>query len=362
MVYFYTKSVVVKTSALDSVGDLIANFITMFTGIRMSQVDLKKYPVGQSRFEPIGCLIFATLMATMMFGNFLENFEELLSGDELSREEAVKKFWEALFGTHQEEEGGVHTWLQPEVGFNTLRQLVVDKANALPAVLKAAVIEPTFTKATEAIEYTIHQAAEVEHAELQKRKLIFQNCFLALCAMYKLCLWQFCVVYAIPKTGSFVLKALATDKRNDFIATSSVILITWITYIAEDSVSTIIDPEKVDPLTSLALSSVIIYFWVLFLMEEVICLSAPTAKPDFIQHISSLLQRELAQESMRDKYSCEVRAYFSSRKCTVEVDLIVRDPEPFEEVALVMDAVRRTCSSIDGVERAVVVPKYAPQQ
>lgn len=34
-------------------------------------------------------------------------------------------------------------------------------------------------------------------------------------------LWLYCIYHAIPKSGSSVLVALATDKRNDFICTSA---------------------------------------------------------------------------------------------------------------------------------------------
>lgn len=38
--------------------------------------------------------------------------------------------------------------------------------------------------------------------------------------LLRCCLWLYCIYFAIPKSGSSVLVALATDKRNDFICTS----------------------------------------------------------------------------------------------------------------------------------------------
>merc|ERR1712079_344603 len=96
---------------------------------------------------------------------------------------------------------------------------------------------------------------------LKRDKLFFQNGFLGCYATYKFCLWMYCIMYAIPKTGSTVLYALANDKRNDLIATSFVIICTFLGFFGEDTINGIVEggADKVDSLVSLILSSVIIY-------------------------------------------------------------------------------------------------------
>ena len=66
-VYAYTRTgaAVMKTSALDSLGDLVANIIALYTGYRVASPDTERYPVGLGRLEPIGVLIFSTLMGAM---------------------------------------------------------------------------------------------------------------------------------------------------------------------------------------------------------------------------------------------------------------------------------------------------------
>merc|ERR1712087_347737 len=87
----------------------------------------------------------------------------------------------------------------------------------------------------------VSETSKYENEEDQKEELIFQNSFLACCATYKCCLWLFCICYAIPKSGSAVLVALATDKRNDFIGTGSVILATSLAFRFKDTMDKFIN-------------------------------------------------------------------------------------------------------------------------
>ena len=57
--------------------------------------------------------------------------------------------------------------------------------------------------------------------EFFNRSTFLLGYFLHWLHMLRLCLWLYCLLYAIPKSGSSVLVALATDKRNDFICTSA---------------------------------------------------------------------------------------------------------------------------------------------
>eukprot|EP00913_Durusdinium_trenchii_P015947 g14986.t1 len=94
-----------------------------------------------------------------------------------------------------------------------------------------------------------------ENAAEKWAELKMLNFFLGCCASYKCCLWLFCIYYAIPKTGSSVLVALATDKRNDFMCTSFVILVTFAAaYFLKDNQEL---EDKVDPFVSLLLSFII---------------------------------------------------------------------------------------------------------
>lgn len=356
-VYIIVKSAVVKTSALDSMGDLIANMITMYTGYRMAQVDLKSFPIGQSRFEPVGVLVFSTLMAAMMFGNALGNLEEILDGGETEREEAVKRFWSSLFSPVEEKEGDVYEWKDTEKGWKAFHAAFAG-ATGLIGNITVALKEETFEKATEAIGGAISVTAEVEDPELQRSKLIFQNGFLGCCAAYKCCLWLFVAMYAAPRTGSTVLVALGNDKRNDFIATSFVITISFLTYQFEDELNGMMKgfAEKMDPIASLILSSVIIYTWVCLMREQIIALSAVTVEEEMKDVLKEKVGSALGQD--KSKFDPTVEAYYSSHHQTVEVDLVVVNGDmPFKEVDEMTKKVKKVVQTADDVERVVVTSK-----
>lgn len=356
-VYLQTEAAVMKTSALDSLGDLVANIISMYTSYRMSNIDLRRYPIGQSRLEPIGVLIFSTLMGAMMFGNALGNFEDLMGEEELSREEAVRGFWTGLFGTHLELGHDRHEWHNAQQGFLNLttiqeaaKQAVGGAQNVL---LNQAMAAGNFSEASKVVEQTIRHAAQVDDPLTEWNQLLFTNKFLAVCATYKFLLWSYCIWYAIPKTGSSVLVALAGDKRNDFICTFSVIIATFLAKIFEDEVSQVMDVENVDPLLSLTMSCVLIYIWTLFVIEEATALSCATCGPDVIDPC----QRKILA-ALSPGCGAEVKAYYSSHKRTVEVDLVISDgTAPFSSVEEKMGQVQQLALEMDDVERAIVVPK-----
>jgi divalent metal cation (Fe/Co/Zn/Cd) transporter len=359
-VYIKSGAAVVRTSALDSCGDLVANTITLYTGYRMSSVDLKQYPVGQAKFEPIGVTVFATLMASAMFANALGNFEDLMSEAEKERDEAVGDFYDALFGTHVESEGEKHEFNDPEVGFAALRAVVSpDNRTKISEFFTKILASEDFPTSKAAAEETMNWAAEVEDPELQWPTLMFQNGFLGCCGLYKCCLWLYCLLYAIPATGSCVLVALANDKRNDFIACSFVVTTSFLAYALNDWLNEVWDADKIDPLSSLILSSVIVYTWVSLLGEQVTVLSQRSADADVLEPIRDVV-RDTIRGTSCDVDGSDVKAYFSSYKYTVEVDLTVINREtPYSEVYATTSKLKQKILELDDMERALIIPRVA---
>merc|ERR1719343_1497108 len=76
----------------------------------------------------------------------------------------------------------------------------------------------------------VKEVSKYENEAAKYGDLVFQNVFLGMCATYKFCLWLFCMLYAVPKSGSNVLVALAADKRNDFCVTGTMILVTSVAW------------------------------------------------------------------------------------------------------------------------------------
>lgn len=356
-VYIISQAAVVKTSALDSVGDLIANMITLYTGYRMARTDNKMYPIGNGRFEPIGVLIFSTLMAALMFGNALGNLEEITNSSEIGRGDAVNNFWGAMFGTHKEDDGNKHSWENPEAGYEKLHTLV--RGTDISEFMSNVVAKSPNLKDSQknkVFKDTVLWAAEEEDPELEWGKLLFQNGFLACCATYKCCLWLYITMVAYPKTKATVLQALANDKRNDFIATSLVIVVTFSAKIFEQHLKDAFGeaaPEKVDPLTSMILSCAIIYTWAILLREQVLFLSSPSVEVEILDSI----EREL--NGVDTGYTTEIVAYYSSCKPVVEVSLKVNDGQvPFSTVAGVQKKIEDKLQAMDcDFERVIVIPK-----
>lgn len=356
-VYLKSHAAVVKTSALDSCGDLIANMITLYTGYRMSTINPKEFPVGQSRFEAIGVLIFSVLMAAMMFGNALSNIESLSEVAEKNREESIMDFWKAMFGEikHVKDET---TYVNYETGFREFKNAISAGTGGLTEILQQVMAAGNFDDATKAVKETIEEAAEVPNASLVWSNLLFQNIFLGCCATYKCGLWLFTLLWAIPNTGSTVLHALANDKRNDFIATTFVIITSFIAYAGADTIKDFMDPDKVDPLCSLILSSVIIYTWVCLVLEQIVVLSASSVEHSLLNHISMLANNCIKDAG--NQFDSECKAYYSSSKQTIEVELVVIDPQlPFKEVSNTMSKVKHQMDELDNIERTIVVPRSA---
>jgi len=70
-------SMSVIASAADSALDLISGAVLFYTQRAMSRVDRDKYPEGRARLEPIGILIFSTVMAMSSLQIILESVKTL---------------------------------------------------------------------------------------------------------------------------------------------------------------------------------------------------------------------------------------------------------------------------------------------
>lgn len=355
-VFLRTGAAVVKTAALDSVGDLLANIITLYTGCRMAEVDLRAFPVGQNRFESIGVLVFSLVMAAMMSQNALCNVESLLDVQVKAREDAVMDFWTALFATKTTVDGG-SMWGDPEPGFENFRHAIADTSGLSSLLQTALAAGDGFQSATGAIQHRIDLVSEVLSDHMAKDRLVFQNCFLALFVVHKLSVWMFCSCYAIPRSGSTVLQALAYDNRNDCIATSFAILCTSLGFFAREDINAVVlnGADKVDPLVSLILTCVIIYTWASLAIEQIMNLNMCAVEPEIHDSLRGTVQDSLCE--CGDAFGFDVRAYYSSSKYTVEVDLHVDQPQvPFSKLQETMQTMTDTICESDQVERAIITP------
>ncbi|XP_022947345.1 metal tolerance protein 9-like [Cucurbita moschata] len=74
-----SRSLAVIASTLDSLLDLLSGFILWFTANAMRKPNQYHYPIGKNRMQPVGIVVFASVMATLGIQILLESARELIS-------------------------------------------------------------------------------------------------------------------------------------------------------------------------------------------------------------------------------------------------------------------------------------------
>ncbi|PQQ04073.1 metal tolerance protein 9-like [Prunus yedoensis var. nudiflora] len=74
-----SRSLAVIASTLDSLLDLLSGFILWFTAHAMKSPNQYHYPIGKKRMQPVGIIVFASVMATLGLQILLESARELIS-------------------------------------------------------------------------------------------------------------------------------------------------------------------------------------------------------------------------------------------------------------------------------------------
>ncbi|XP_054777136.1 metal tolerance protein 11 isoform X2 [Prosopis cineraria] len=74
-------SLAIIASTLDSLLDLLSGFILWFTAFSMQTPNPYQYPIGKKRMQPLGILVFASVMATLGLQIILESVRALMSDE-----------------------------------------------------------------------------------------------------------------------------------------------------------------------------------------------------------------------------------------------------------------------------------------
>ncbi|XP_009335907.2 metal tolerance protein 11 [Pyrus x bretschneideri] len=75
-------SLAIIASTLDSLLDLLSGFILWFTAFSMQTPSPYQYPIGKKRMQPLGILVFASVMATLGLQIILESLRTLVSDED----------------------------------------------------------------------------------------------------------------------------------------------------------------------------------------------------------------------------------------------------------------------------------------
>ncbi|KAH7427909.1 hypothetical protein KP509_10G066600 [Ceratopteris richardii] len=94
-VYVSVKSVslAIIASTLDSLLDLLSGFILWYTSRNMRRPNPYLYPIGKNRMQPLGILVFASIMATLGIQILIESIRQLISKDNKLALEGANKYW-----------------------------------------------------------------------------------------------------------------------------------------------------------------------------------------------------------------------------------------------------------------------------
>lgn len=74
-----SKSLAVIASTLDSLLDLLSGFILWFTSNAMKKQNHYHYPIGKNRMQPVGIIVFASVMATLGLQILLESGRQIIA-------------------------------------------------------------------------------------------------------------------------------------------------------------------------------------------------------------------------------------------------------------------------------------------
>ncbi|KAI3731067.1 hypothetical protein L1987_62250 [Smallanthus sonchifolius] len=89
-------SLAIIASTLDSLLDLLSGFILWFTAFSMQIPNPYQYPIGKKRMQPLGILVFASVMATLGLQIILESLRTLVS-NAIRHIDTVRAY---TFGSH----------------------------------------------------------------------------------------------------------------------------------------------------------------------------------------------------------------------------------------------------------------------
>ncbi|XP_030966726.1 metal tolerance protein 9-like [Quercus lobata] len=87
-----SRSLAVIASTLDSLLDLLSGFILWFTAHAMRNPNQYRYPIGKNRMQPVGIIVFASVMATLGLQILLESGRQFLAQTQPEKDPQKEKW------------------------------------------------------------------------------------------------------------------------------------------------------------------------------------------------------------------------------------------------------------------------------
>ncbi|XP_074350451.1 metal tolerance protein 10-like [Apium graveolens] len=87
-----SRSLAVIASTLDSLLDILSGFILWFTAYAMKRPNQYRYPIGKTRMQPVGIVVFASVMATLGIQILFQSGQQLVMKTQPDREPEKEKW------------------------------------------------------------------------------------------------------------------------------------------------------------------------------------------------------------------------------------------------------------------------------
>ena len=75
--YVYSGSISILASALDSFLDVVSSSVLFFTRLRTKRANKYAYPIGNNRMQPLGIIVFSSIMGTFGFQIMVEAMRQI---------------------------------------------------------------------------------------------------------------------------------------------------------------------------------------------------------------------------------------------------------------------------------------------
>lgn len=256
--YMASGSALVRATMFESIGDVISSAIMAITQKQKLDVHNRhRYPMGKSRFIPLGVLFFSAFLCSAMTGIVIQALQALICQEEEVDEVAAMAAEAALRRLFAEKPR-----LEWAYGPGSAEGMINEYRSAPIEVLGAGIDDLT-------------------------------SRLLAVCMIVKIILFLICS-YVQKLRHCEIVNALKFDHRNDAVSNAIVIFVTAILARASKAEKPWPYLAKVDPAASMLLASWIVYGWGCTALEQLAVLSDSRAPPGQERVIGEAAQRALS--------------------------------------------------------------------
>ncbi|VAH65742.1 unnamed protein product [Triticum turgidum subsp. durum] len=301
-------SLAIIASTLDSLLDLLSGFILWFTAFSMQTPNPYRYPIGKKRMQPLGILVFASVMATLGLQIILESTRSLLSD---------------LCGSLDLSVSVTHS------PCSSLKAVIWDMSNQTFKIGYLYILPPSQNKCLKGGEFSLTKEQEKWVVDIMLSV-----------TLVKLALALYCRTFT-----NEIVKAYAQDHIFDVITNIIGLVAALLANYFEG---------WIDPVGAIILAIYTIRTWSMTVLENVHSLVGQSASPEYLQKLTYLCWNH--HKAVR--HIDTVRAYTFGSHYFVEVDIVLPAGMPLQEAHDIGEALQEKLERLPEIERAFVHLDY----